>query len=97
MQKFQATPATLATFSPRTRLASACAAFSASATVLGLVVAMFGSASANPWLPDTPEAIAQSSSCEQAASRSARDRCMQLVALRWQAADRQAVRLASSR
>lgn len=97
MQTFNAAPATFATFSPRARLASACAAFGASATVLGLVVAMFGTASASPWLPDTPDAIALSSICEQAASRPVRDRCMQQAALRWQAADRQGLSLASSR
>lgn len=96
MQTFSATPAAFSTFSPRTRLAGACAAFSASATVLGLVVAMFNAASANPWLPDTPAAIAQSSTCDQAPSRRDRNQCMQQAAVRWQGADHQGLRLASS-
>jgi hypothetical protein len=94
MQKFHTSPVTMA---PRARLVSACAAFSASATVLGVLVAMFGAASSSPWLPDTPDAIAQSATCDQAVSRLARDRCVHQAALRWQAADRQGLRLASSR
>jgi hypothetical protein len=94
MQKFHTSPVTL---TPRARLVSACAAFSASATVLGVIVGMFCAASSSPWLPDTPEAIAQSSSCDQSASRPARNHCMQEAALRWQSADRQGLRLASSR
>jgi hypothetical protein len=87
----------LVILAPHARLVGACAAFSASATVLGLLVAMFGAASSSPWLADTPDAIAQSATCDQAATRQARDLCMQQAALRWQAEDRQGLRLASSR
>jgi hypothetical protein len=94
MQRFRTAPVTL---TPRARLVSACAAFSASATVLGVLVAMFGAASSSRWLPDTPDAIALYASCDLAASRLERDRCMNQAALRWQAADRQGLRLASTR
>jgi len=94
MQEFHNAPVTL---TPRARLVGACAAFGASAAVLGVLVAMFGAASSSPWLPDTPDAIALSASCDQAASRSARDQCMNQAALRWQTADRQGLHLASSR
>ena len=94
MQEFHTA---LVTLTPRARLVSACTACIASATTLGVLVAMFGAASSSRWLPDTSDAIALSVTCDQATSRLARDHCMNQAALRWQAADRQGLRLASSR
>lgn len=90
-------PTASATLAPRHRIVSACAAGAASATVMGLLLALFAAASSSPWLPDTPEAMAQAATCEQAGSRVARDACMQQAVARWQAAERRGIRLASSR
>ena len=94
MHTFSSTPATP---NRHHRIVSACAAGGASATVLGLLLALFAAASSSPWLPDTPEAAAQASACDQAATRAARDLCMQQTVARWQSADRRGIRLASSR
>lgn len=94
MQGFPVNPVALA---PRARLAGACAAFGASTTLLGMLVAMFATASSCPWLPDNPDAIAEAARCDQAASRVARDQCVQQAALRRDAAGLQAVRVASTR
>ena len=93
MQTVHATAA----LASRRRAAGACAAFAASASVLGLLMTLFAGASSNPWLPDTPEAVALAARCEQAASRMTRDACVLQAAARWQAAERQGIRVASSR
>jgi hypothetical protein len=94
MHTFHSTPAPHA---HRQRIVSACAAGGASAAVLGLLLALFAVASSSPWLPDTPEAIAQAVRCDQSASRAARDVCMQQAVAHWQAAEQRGIRLASSR
>ena len=67
-----------------------------SAALLGLMLSLFASASATPWLPNRPEAIVQARTCDQAASRAARDTCMQQAVVRWQAMESRGIRLASN-
>ena len=93
MHNFRSNPSPL---TRRDRIVGACAAGGASAALLGLMLSLFASASATPWLPNRPEAIVQARTCDQAASRAARDTCMQQAVVRWQAMESRGIRLASN-
>jgi hypothetical protein len=67
------------------------------ATLCGVVLALFATASPPRWLPASADAVALVEACQQRPQRLAREACVRKVLAQWQANERGEVSVATQR